>query len=353
VRRVTRRFPVRSNATGAGVAVSLLATLALLFAFVAEAGAETIAGADVEVAGSASESAPVVPAEEEALPEEAEVEETEVEEASPAEVEPAEVATSAGDTVASTQTEIDPAGTPDPPAVGNATAAVAPPVDSTAPTVRQAVKSSSAQITDSGERPVATMRKSTTGDVETIAKGAGGALPDLVGLDAVSEALSLLPKQLLPQLAQTPSDRPALDGAPPQLGGPFGIQRVIASAKAPVAYPDLTRPGGIDSAWLGAPADLSIDSRGSRAPAIGRTGDASFDSAIDRPGSASRPNELPPPGPRAPAAVSPTPDGPTFVPIAGLLALLALAAPAAFSRRRKVPGSRASTLFVCVLERPG
>jgi hypothetical protein len=321
--------------------VSLLATLALLFAFVAGADAETIAGTDVgTVAGAASESEPVVPA---------------GEEAPPAEVEPAEVATSAGAVVASTQIEVDPAETPDPPATGNATAPVTTPVDSTVPAVRQAVESSSAQIADSGGRQVAAIGKSTTGDVEAIARR--GALPDLAGLDALPKTLSLPPSQLLPRLAQTPSsssDRPAIDGAPPQLpqlGGPLGTPREMASPKAPIANPDLTQPGGVASAWLEAP---TIGPGGSRALAIGRTGGASFDSAIDRMGGgASRPNELPPPEPRAPAAVPPASDGPTFVPIAGLLALLALAAPATLRRFGEAADWRPPTPFVCGLERPG
>jgi hypothetical protein len=42
-----------------------------------------------------------------------------------------------------------------------------------------------------------------------------------------------------------------------------------------------------------------------------------------------------------------------FVPLAALLALLALAAPATFRRLREVPAFRPPTPFVCALERPG
>lgn len=43
----------------------------------------------------------------------------------------------------------------------------------------------------------------------------------------------------------------------------------------------------------------------------------------------------------------------SFVPVAALLALLALAAPAILRRLREAPGFRAPTPFVCALERPG
>jgi len=42
-----------------------------------------------------------------------------------------------------------------------------------------------------------------------------------------------------------------------------------------------------------------------------------------------------------------------FVPIAALLALLALASPAIFRRLRELPDFPAPTPFVCALERPG
>jgi hypothetical protein len=47
------------------------------------------------------------------------------------------------------------------------------------------------------------------------------------------------------------------------------------------------------------------------------------------------------------------PGGSFFVPLAALLALLALAAQATFRRRREVPDFLAPTPFVCALERPG
>jgi hypothetical protein len=56
------------------------------------------------------------------------------------------------------------------------------------------------------------------------------------------------------------------------------------------------------------------------------------------------------PGSAAPGLGS---SGSFFVPIAALLALLALVAPATFRRLREVPNLPAPTPFVCALERPG
>lgn len=55
----------------------------------------------------------------------------------------------------------------------------------------------------------------------------------------------------------------------------------------------------------------------------------------------------------APASASSGPGGASFVPFAALIALLALLAPATFSRLREVVGPRVGAPFVCALERPG
>jgi hypothetical protein len=64
-----------------------------------------------------------------------------------------------------------------------------------------------------------------------------------------------------------------------------------------------------------------------------------------------RPDRPVPPS-ESPGAVSGS-GGSLFVPLAALLALLALAAPATFRRPREVPDFLAPTPFVCALERPG
>ncbi|MGC1852479.1 MAG: hypothetical protein WA687_08585 [Solirubrobacterales bacterium] len=64
-------------------------------------------------------------------------------------------------------------------------------------------------------------------------------------------------------------------------------------------------------------------------------------------------NPLPPPLESFQAAASGLGGSPSFVPVVGLLALLALAAPATFRRLREMPAFAAPTPFVCALERPG
>jgi hypothetical protein len=61
------------------------------------------------------------------------------------------------------------------------------------------------------------------------------------------------------------------------------------------------------------------------------------------------------PIPESPGSAAPGPgsNGSFFVPLAALLALLALVAPATFRRLREVPDLPAPTPFVCALERPG
>ena len=64
------------------------------------------------------------------------------------------------------------------------------------------------------------------------------------------------------------------------------------------------------------------------------------------------PSDLPAAPSRSPGAV-PGSGGSIFVPLAALLALLALVAPASFRRLGEVPAFRPPTPFVCALERPG
>ncbi len=62
---------------------------------------------------------------------------------------------------------------------------------------------------------------------------------------------------------------------------------------------------------------------------------------------------MPTPESESPGAAAPASGGSFFVPLAALLALLALAAPATRRRLSEVPGFPAPTPFVCALERPG
>jgi hypothetical protein len=65
------------------------------------------------------------------------------------------------------------------------------------------------------------------------------------------------------------------------------------------------------------------------------------------------PSDVPSPAPGSPGAVASGSGGPIFVPIAALLALLALAVPAALRRLGEAPEFRPPTPFALALERPG
>lgn len=65
------------------------------------------------------------------------------------------------------------------------------------------------------------------------------------------------------------------------------------------------------------------------------------------------PPNVPMPAPESPGAATPASGGSFFIPLAALLALLALVAPATRRRPSEVPGFPAPTPFVCALERPG
>jgi hypothetical protein len=65
------------------------------------------------------------------------------------------------------------------------------------------------------------------------------------------------------------------------------------------------------------------------------------------------PLDGPQPSPGSAGQATPGPAGSFFVPLAALLALLALVAPATLRRFREVPDLPAPALFVCALERPG
>ena len=142
---------------------------------------------------------------------------------------------------------------------------------------------------------------------------------------------------------------PAASSAP-EAGGPLGV----GSAPTPLAaapsrtYLGLPAPLAPDPSLLAAARD-ALAGIGTAdvltAPAAGF--DAGFP-AGDRPAPG---DPLPAPfeAPGAGAGSS----GSFFVPLAALLALLALAAPASFRRRREAPGFLAPVPFVCALERPG
>lgn len=89
---------------------------------------------------------------------------------------------------------------------------------------------------------------------------------------------------------------------------------------------------------------------GSIATAIALTTDTNRD---NRPAGGHTPSHLPPPAPDSPATAVASSGGTSFVPLAALLALLALAAPATLRRLGRAPDFQVPTRFVCALERPG
>ena len=156
-------------------------------------------------------------------------------------------------------------------------------------------------------------------------------------------------------------------GSPAPAGAP-------AASAVPTPVPPISeaaRPGGLELGVegirdaAGGVGHEALDRHAATpaATALGAGGGpltiaASSASSTPSPQSAEHPAPAPErPGPPplfpAPSSASSGPGGVIFVPFAALIALLALSAPATFSRLREVAGPRAATPFVCALERPG
>jgi hypothetical protein len=151
-----------------------------------------------------------------------------------------------------------------------------------------------------------------------------------------------------------PATGPSADGplsfpAPPQ---PGSFHRPVIGGSTLQRLP---KSGGVEAAAAGSKALNRPDGRTEIQPSA--RGDANAiltDIAIER----SRPEspaplDVPLPAPGSPGAIAPGSGGPIFVPLAALLALLALVAPAILRRLGEVPGFPPPTPFVCALERPG
>jgi len=121
---------------------------------------------------------------------------------------------------------------------------------------------------------------------------------------------------------------PAVRGKTPSVNS--GGEAVAASSRG---------FAGAQLTWLGALESLGIQPT----PGSGATGTRSNDPA---------PPDGPPPAP-GPSGTAAGSTGSFFVPLAALLALLALVAPAVLRRLGEVPAFRPPTPFVCALERPG
>jgi hypothetical protein len=150
-----------------------------------------------------------------------------------------------------------------------------------------------------------------------------------------------------------PSHDPAPVGAPrfslPPLTGPSSLDGETDAPLSPLAK-DSGEPGGFEAPSLVTASGRYLAGLASSMVASAARGDS--DPAA-RHLNDPAPLDGPVPLPGAPtAAVSSSGDA-FFVPIASLLALLALVAPAIFRRLREVPNFPAPTPFVCALERPG
>jgi hypothetical protein len=195
---------------------------------------------------------------------------------------------------------------------------------------------------------------------EPVARAANGV--DRLSAEAQARALDLVASAektvlpALPGLARTGSAAPSNQSLP------------LPEHQAPVGKSLLT------GAWLGL-----LPEAGESVPATYTADTAAIDLlSVESPNgsvdlAAAQPSMLPGPAagaiphfdaPAAPDAPGPPPGSTTgvttsgsgasfFVPIAALLALLALASPAILRRLRELPAFPAPTPFVCALERPG
>jgi hypothetical protein len=190
-----------------------------------------------------------------------------------------------------------------------------------------------------------------------------GALTSLLDSVPIPPAVAdLLPTPAVADLLPTPAVAdllPSTEGveAFPSHGAP-GLDRPLLSTPPLVprhlietGWPSMERLVGLSgleytdasfgpaAGWSGAPLAEHLTTVGA--------GDAKFE-AQQR-----SPLDMPLPSPDSPGAATSGSGTTFFVPLAALLALLALVAPATLRRLREVPGFPAPIPFVCALERPG
>jgi hypothetical protein len=179
-----------------------------------------------------------------------------------------------------------------------------------------------------------------------------GALPSAV------EALTL-PEGL--------EDLRSSGGVPPEVGADaFSLPATSAIPRTATAEPagNLAKPlsrnlldfAGVEPPPPAAPGLSTSSSRGhpDLGPGGGNLGDVFAGSVDERLADFTPPDgNAPLPAPGSSQGESAGAAGTSFIPIAALLALLALAAPAILRRLGRVPDLRPQTPFVCALERPG
>jgi hypothetical protein len=165
-------------------------------------------------------------------------------------------------------------------------------------------------------------------------------LPDLT--DSLLLHSLPLPSRLLPEAAPR-SDAVRIPSPPlrPRSSSP---RRVVWSPPPQL----MAAPGGAEASGAAERADHGWVAP----PSPPRPGFPFSHAGGDRGGSPTPP-EIPLPAPGAPGVVASGSGGSIFVPLAALLALLALVAPAVLRRLEEAPEFRPPTPFACALERPG
>jgi hypothetical protein len=148
------------------------------------------------------------------------------------------------------------------------------------------------------------------------------------------------------------AQRPSAGGAPHfSMPLPTGASSLDRDADAPLS--PLAKysgePGGFEAPSLATANGRYLEGLASSTVASAARGGSDPAGHLNDPA----PLDGPVPLPGAPAAAVSSSGDAFFVPIAALLALLALVAPAIFRRLREVPNFPAPTPFVCALERPG
>ena len=157
--------------------------------------------------------------------------------------------------------------------------------------------------------------------------------------------------------------------------GPWLETATGPSADGPFGFPAPPRPGSLfphpaiggstlqrlpepgepeEAVAAGSGASDSPDGHGpAMQPAVAGDPDAILADTATGHSQSPAPLDVPLPAPGSPGAIAPGSGSPIFVPLAALLALLALVAPAILRRLGEVPGFRPPTPFACALERPG
>jgi hypothetical protein len=223
----------------------------------------------------------------------------------------------------------------------------------TAPIAERAVRS----VVPSGSlsnatAPIREAVRVPAGEVLNIVAAALSTVPSLS-----RELLS--PQELLPPLETVLTSAPTGAGHPPLTDGApsFSIRELAGPIDASERF--AASPGGLPVEYLSAfgglePSASAVMNHLASAPAASpmMSGASQFRSGSTSGSSHDSPLDLPAPPFGAPDITAGSGSS-IFIPLAALLALLALAVPATLRRLGAVPDALAPVPFVCALERPG